>query len=69
MSRLAGGLAWLGVLLFGVVGEQVKTRLEDREAEQGTKVPLLHFCCHLFLVAAGLLQAELDSPIAVLRAT
>ena len=31
-------MAWVGVLLFGVVGEQVKTRLEDREAEQGTKV-------------------------------
>ena len=36
--RLAGGLAWLGVLLFGVVSEQVKTRLEDRAAEEGTKV-------------------------------
>jgi len=34
---LAGGLAWLGLLLFGVVSEQVKTRLEDRTAEQDTK--------------------------------
>lgn len=43
--RLAGGLAWLGVLLFGVVSEQVKTRLEDRAAEEGTKVSILEHDC------------------------
>lgn len=36
--RLAGGLVWLGILAFGVISEQVKTRLEDRAAEEGTKV-------------------------------
>jgi len=40
LNRLAGGLAWLGLLLFGVVSEQVKTRLEDRTAEEGTRVSL-----------------------------
>lgn len=34
---LAGGLAWLGLLLFGVVSEQIKTRIEDRTAEEGTR--------------------------------
>jgi len=34
---LAGGLAWLGVLTFGVVSEQVKTRLEVAREEAGTK--------------------------------
>lgn len=33
---VAGGLAWLGILTFGVVSEQLKTRQEVREAEQGT---------------------------------
>ena len=34
---LAGGLAWLGVLTVGVVGEQVKTRLEVAEAKKSTR--------------------------------
>lgn len=34
---LAGGLAWLGVLTAGVVGEQVKTRLEVAEAAKTTR--------------------------------
>ena len=34
---LAGGLAWLGVLTFGVVSEQVKTRLETEEERAGAK--------------------------------
>jgi hypothetical protein len=34
---LAGGLAWLGILSFGVISEQVKTRREVFEAEQNTK--------------------------------
>ncbi|CAG9463394.1 unnamed protein product [Pedinophyceae sp. YPF-701] len=33
---LAGGLAWLGVLTFGVVSEQIKTRIEIAREEQGT---------------------------------
>ena len=33
---LAGGLAWLGVLTVGVVGEQIKTRLESAREEAGT---------------------------------
>lgn len=36
--RLAGGLAWLGVLTFGVVSEQVKTRLEERSERAETQV-------------------------------
>ena len=36
--RIAGGLAWLGVLTFGVVSEQVKTRLENAAEESNTKV-------------------------------
>jgi hypothetical protein len=28
LRRLAGGLAWLGFLTFGTLGEQIKTRLE-----------------------------------------
>jgi hypothetical protein len=39
---LAGGLLWLGVLAFGVVSEQIKTRLEDSAEQQNTKVAL-HF--------------------------
>lgn len=35
---LAGGLAWLGFLTFGVVSEQIKTRLEERSERQGTQV-------------------------------
>eukprot|EP00667_Euglena_gracilis_P026455 EG_transcript_31911 len=34
---IAGGLAWLGFLLFGVLSEQIKTRLEVRRAEEGTR--------------------------------
>lgn len=34
---LKGGLAWLGVLLFGVLSEQIKTRRETREAVENTK--------------------------------
>ena len=34
---LAGGLAWLAVLTFGVVSEQVKTRLEVAREESGTQ--------------------------------
>jgi FKBP-type peptidyl-prolyl cis-trans isomerase len=34
---LKGGLAWLGVLTFGVVSEQVKTRRETREAIENTR--------------------------------
>ncbi|OUS45281.1 hypothetical protein BE221DRAFT_213397 [Ostreococcus tauri] len=34
---LGGGLAWLGVLAFGVASEQVKTRRETREALENTR--------------------------------
>jgi hypothetical protein len=34
---LAGGLAWLGVLSAGVIGEQVKTRIEVAQAAADTK--------------------------------
>jgi len=34
---LAGGLAWLGFLTFGVVSEQVKTRLEVASEERNVK--------------------------------
>jgi len=34
---IAGGLAWLGVLTFGVVSEQVKTRRELQEEQAGTR--------------------------------
>jgi FKBP-type peptidyl-prolyl cis-trans isomerase len=34
---IAGGLAWLGVLTFGVVSEQVKTRRELAEEQAGTR--------------------------------
>jgi FKBP-type peptidyl-prolyl cis-trans isomerase len=34
---LAGGLAWLGFLTFGVVSEQIKTRLEVAAEERDTK--------------------------------
>lgn len=34
---IVGGLAWLGVLTAGSLGEQVKTRLETAAAEAGTK--------------------------------
>lgn len=34
---IAGGLAWLGVLTFGVVSEQVKTRRELAEEQKGTR--------------------------------
>lgn len=34
---LAGGLAWLGALTFGVASEQVKTRRETREAVENTR--------------------------------
>ena len=34
---LAGGLAWLGILTFGVVSEQLKTRREVREATENTR--------------------------------
>ena len=33
---LAGGLGWLAVLTAGVLSEQVKTRLEERQAEEQT---------------------------------
>ena len=36
--RLAGGLVWLGILTFGVVSEQIKTRLEDSAERKNTQV-------------------------------
>ena len=38
LCRLLGGLAWVGILTFGVVSEQVKTRLEQAQEEKGGKV-------------------------------
>jgi hypothetical protein len=35
--RLAGGLAWLGFLAVGTLGEQVKTRLEVAAEKAGTQ--------------------------------
>lgn len=37
MCRLAGGLGWLGILTFGVVSEQLKTRREVAEEERGMR--------------------------------
>eukprot|EP00775_Hariotina_reticulata_P014185 gene14185-14329_t len=34
---LAGGLAWLGVLAIGTLGEQVKTRMEVAAEKAGTQ--------------------------------
>lgn len=34
---LKGGLAWLALLTFGVVSEQMKTRRETREAKENTR--------------------------------
>jgi hypothetical protein len=34
---VAGGLAWLGVLSFGVISEQLKTRQEVAREESGTQ--------------------------------
>lgn len=34
---LAGGLAWVGFLAFGVIGEQIKTRLEVASEEANTR--------------------------------
>lgn len=34
---IAGGLAWLGILAIGAFGEQIKTRLEVFNEEQGAK--------------------------------
>ena len=36
--RRAGGLVWLGILTFGVVSEQIKTRLEDSAERKNTQV-------------------------------
>ena len=37
-DSLAGGLAWLGFLAFGVISEQIKTRLEEKSEREGTQV-------------------------------
>ena len=37
-GRLAGGLLWVGFLTFGVVSEQVKTRLEAGAEKQSKQV-------------------------------
>lgn len=34
---LGAGLAWVGVLAFGVISEQIKTRTEVFREEQGTR--------------------------------
>eukprot|EP01025_Chloroclados_australasicus_P020884 TRINITY_DN21983_c0_g2_i3.p2 TRINITY_DN21983_c0_g2~~TRINITY_DN21983_c0_g2_i3.p2 ORF type:complete len:298 (-),score=34.75 TRINITY_DN21983_c0_g2_i3:251-1144(-) len=34
---IVGGLAWLGILAVGTIGEQVKTRLEYAQEQAGTK--------------------------------
>lgn len=36
-ASLAGGLAWLGFLTVGTLGEQVKTRMEVAAEKAGTK--------------------------------
>lgn len=38
LCSIAGGLVWLGVLAFGVISEQIKTRLEDSAERENTKV-------------------------------
>lgn len=55
--RIGGGLAWLAILTVGVVGEQIKTRLEEQAEKEGTKVWLVglvsdmqnphSFLCHI----------------------
>lgn len=35
---LVGGAAWFGLLAFGVISEQIKTRRELAEERDGTKV-------------------------------
>ena len=35
---LAGGLAWVGVLTFGVLSEQIKTRIEQADEAKSTQV-------------------------------
>lgn len=35
---LAGGLAWVGVLTFGVLSEQIKTRIEQADEVKSTQV-------------------------------
>ncbi|KAL3141017.1 hypothetical protein ABBQ32_005532 [Trebouxia sp. C0010 RCD-2024] len=37
---LAGGLAWVGVLTFGVLSEQIKTRIEQADEAKSTQVVL-----------------------------
>ena len=39
---LAGGLIWLGILTFGVVSEQIKTRLEASAERRDTRVGPAH---------------------------
>ena len=34
---IGAGLAWLGILAVGSLGEQIKTRLEVKREEEGTK--------------------------------
>lgn len=41
-GSLAGGLAWTGFLAFGVISEQIKTRLETATENKGTQV-----CLHI----------------------
>lgn len=36
--RLTGGLAWLGFLAVGTLGEQIKTRMEVAAEKTGTQV-------------------------------
>ena len=44
MCRIAGGLVWLGILTFGVVSEQIKTRLEVSAEQKDTKVHCRALC-------------------------
>ncbi len=37
ICSIAGGLAWLGFLAVGSLGEQVKTRMEVAAEEQGVR--------------------------------
>ena len=55
---IAGGLVWLGVLTFGVVSEQIKTRLEVNAELKDTKVICNALCIYYW--AHPLLRMKME---------
>lgn len=59
-DRLAGGLIWVGVLTFGVLSEQIKTRIEQADEAKSSRVCM--YICIFPLHAHLIPESSTETP-------